>query len=167
MPDNELPGKLEVEERWGLRFWILCEYYVLEHRGESPYQVTVYENGPQDKRSIHENPTIHNLRYRQSSIVKSEIRAAEKYLVESGLLKSRIMRKYSTGAITSVGGISNKGIDLVERAAVESESRELNEAVSEKSIEKVERFVKKCFKHQATESALKVINTIVTLLQAS
>ena len=143
-----MPKKLDVMERQGLRFRILCEYYIMLHKGENPLRPN---NTP---------------KYKNAEIDKPEINAAEKYLVDRGLLEGSI-EKYPDALLIIISGISYVGIDLVEQAAAESRNKELNEAVTEKNIEKAEGFVKKCFNHPVAGSACKVaVDVIVPLLRS-
>ena len=141
-----MPKRLDVIERQGLRFRILCEYYIMLHKGENPLR-------PNNKPP-----------YKNAKISKPEINAAEKYLIDRGLLEGNI-DNYSGKLLIFISGISDAGVDLVEQAILESKNKELREVISEKSIEKAERFIKKCFNHPATDSICKAtVDVIVRLL---
>ena len=149
MPNDEVPKRLDVMKRQGLRFRILYEYYIMLHRGENPLR-------PNNKPP-----------YKNAEIGKPEINAAEKYLIDRGLLEGNI-ENYSGELLMIISGISYVGVDLVEQVVLESKNKELREAVDEKSIEKVERLIKKCFNHPAAGSICKTtVDAIVRLLGSS
>ena len=166
MSGIKLPERLEVVERWGLRFGILCEYYTVFHTGELLWKVVTRTDGPCKFTGASTKIIPRSFEYKNARISKPEINAAECYLVKSGFLEGGMAADID-GKSLCINGISTKGIDLVERAIIESRDRELSEGIAEKNGKKIWRSVKKLFRHPATESTWKIVNAIVTLLQAS
>ena len=142
MSNDNTPRISDILARQGLRFRILCEHYMMFHKGENPL-----------------SPGI-TPKYKKLGIEQSEVNAAEKYLIDKGLLEGRIYR-YSGSLSIVISGVSDSGSDFVEDVVKESESVELDEAVSGKNIEKVEAIITKCFSNPAVGSVYKILADVI------
>lgn len=166
MESHDESSRQGIVERQGLRFQILCECYALKHKAKNPHRIVIRfeEVGKVDTK--YANSSAKNLSYIQTGNAAAEIVAAEEYLIESGLLYGTVRHQGIITVVTNQG-IGNRGVDLVEKVALQSPHSGLQKALSVKNVAQITDFFTKHFKLPLTSEVEEVRQIFLQLLEAT